>query len=211
MTVRLFHYIHCPYCVRVRLALGYLGTPWESRVLSYDDEVTPVKLTGKKMLPIAVIDGVPMNESLDIIRHLDPGGALAPNIDPTVDAFLARAGDLVHSLAMPYWAWSPEFSPAARTYFQHKKELKRGPFTSLVNRRPEFEAPLLDLLKSHESMLVPFWNSQKLALADIAIAAHLWGMFIVPEFRFPDTWHAYLMEVKRLCAFDYHQDLWSAP
>ncbi|MFP5459556.1 MAG: glutathione S-transferase N-terminal domain-containing protein, partial [Bacteriovoracia bacterium] len=91
MTVRLFHYVHCPYCVRVRLALGFLGTSWESQVLSYDDEVTPVKLTGKKMLPIALIDDVPMNESLDIIRRLDTTGALAPNVDATVEAFLARA------------------------------------------------------------------------------------------------------------------------
>lgn len=211
MTVRLFHYVHCPYCVRVRLALGYLGTPWESQVVSYDDEVTPVKLSGKKMLPIAVIDDVPMNESLDIIRRLDPAGALAPNIDATVDTFLVRAGELVHSLAMPYWAWTPEFTPAARAYFQQKKEVKRGPFANLVKRRAEFEAPLLELLRAHEKSLQPFWSSETLALADIAVAAHLWGLFVVPEFRFPEAWHRYLMDVKRLCAFDYHSDFWSTP
>ena len=54
--MKLYHYVHCPFCVRVRMGLGYLGINFESIVLAYDDEKTPVKLTGKKMLPILVSD-----------------------------------------------------------------------------------------------------------------------------------------------------------
>ena len=40
-------------------------------VLPYDDETTPVNLTGVKMLPIIEIDGETSNESLEIISKLD--------------------------------------------------------------------------------------------------------------------------------------------
>src|SRR5690606_10180512 len=68
----LYHYVHCPYCVRVRMTLGFLGEKYLSKVLPYDDEQTPVELTGTKMLPIwQRDDGSSMNESLDIIKELD--------------------------------------------------------------------------------------------------------------------------------------------
>ena len=36
--IKLYHYVHCPFCVRVRLALGFLNIPFESHVIAYDDE-----------------------------------------------------------------------------------------------------------------------------------------------------------------------------
>ena len=71
MAIALYHYVHCPFCVRVRLALGFLNVAYDSIVVPYDDEKTPIELVGKKMLPIAVIEGKAMNESLDIIEAID--------------------------------------------------------------------------------------------------------------------------------------------
>ena len=42
MELKLYHYVHCPFCVRVRMILGFLQLPYQSIVLPYDDEVTPV-------------------------------------------------------------------------------------------------------------------------------------------------------------------------
>lgn len=213
MNLELFHYIHCPYCVRVRLALGVLGKTWKSTVLPYNDEATPVKLTGKKMLPIMKIDGVPMNESLDIINAIDSKNLLRNELVqtaewPKLDEVISKLGQQVHNLAMPYWVWTPEFDDASREYFIAKKSVKRGPFDVLRSKRSTFEAILLADLHALSPGLRPFWHSNELTILDIVLAAQLWGLFQVPEFRFPDVWHTYLMKVKELCHFEHHADYW---
>ena len=50
---------------------GFLRVSYESLVLDYDDEITPTKLTGKKMLPIFDFGDLVINESIDIIKRLD--------------------------------------------------------------------------------------------------------------------------------------------
>ncbi len=208
MKLTLYHYIHCPYCVRVRLALGFLQLPWTSQVLPYHDEATPITLTGKKMLPIMEIDGRAMNESREIIQRLDVNNLLQNDLWQDMDMTLGLLADKIHNLAMPYWVWMPEFSAESRLYFVTKKSSKRGPFSVLAQRRSEFEIPLQAQLSLLESELTPFWQSQQLSIRDIALAAHLWGLFVVPEFRFSQKWYDYLMKVKELCRFDYYQQHW---
>ena len=207
----LFHYVHCPFCVRVRMALGFLNKNYESKVLSYDDERTPIDLTGVKMLPIwQGEDGVTLNESLDIIRHLDSKNSLGftPELNSTLEPLLNKLGSNVHNLAMPYWMWTPEFSPSAREYFEVKKSKKRGPFNKLVVKRNEFEAALHIDLNELQRDLKPWFQNTEFSLADIMIASHLWGLYVVPEFRFSDQMHSYLQAVKNRCQFDYHLDFW---
>lgn len=209
MGLVLYHYVHCPYCIRVRLSLGFLGLNYESRVLDYADRTTPEKLTGKKMLPILTVDGTPMNESLDIIRDLDKKNQLQAHGDlSAAEVFILSVNNPVHSLAMPYWIYTPEFSLAAREYFIQQKEAKRGPFKELVRRAEEFRRELAPRLEWLCEELGPFFQSDKLRLQDIMIAAHLWGLYVVPEFQFPPSIHAYLQEVKSQCHFNYHQDFW---
>lgn len=207
MDLTLYHYVHCPFCVRVRLALGFLALPWKSLVLPYDDEKTPVALTGKKMLPIAVIDGKAMNESLDIIARIDSSKKLAGVIDPALEHALQVVGEHVHNLVMPYWIWTPEFNESSRQYFQKKKEIKRGPFEILVKRRQEFEAPVNEWLAQHESLLRPYWKSERLSISDLALAAHLWGLHLLPNFTFPSKWHDYLQMIQAECRFNYLMDI----
>lgn len=210
MALELYHYVHCPYCVRVRMALGYLQLPWKSHVLPYDDEATPMRLTGKKMLPILVVDGRAQNESLDIIAILDKDKKLKSESWGETDQLLNELGQYVHSLGMPYWVWTPEFNENSRRYFEAKKSVKRGPFNELAKKRSDFEAPLHALLKKLEPQLSPYWNSSHLTVRDIGLAAHVWGLFAVPEFRFSQTWYDYLMKIKQECRFDYHRDFWES-
>lgn len=211
--MKLYHYVHCPFCVRVRLALGFLQISFESIVVPYDDEETPVKLTGKKMLPImAFDDGTIMNESLDIIKKLDPNNLLKNQLmnlhQEEFNALLERIGKPVHNLCMPYWIWTPEFNQNSRNYFQKKKEVKRGPFAKLIHQKEEFIAELDLILAGLENDLKPFYKNDELTILDIALAAHLWGMYIFPEFQFSPKIHNYLQKVKRQCAFEYHGDFW---
>lgn len=213
-VMKLYHYVHCPFCVRVRLGFGFLGTKFDSIVTAYDDEATPIKLTGKKMLPIVVYDdGKAQNESLDIIKAQDTKDllgwdALAKNQE-AINLLLDKSGALVHNLAMPYWIWTPEFNESSRKYFQTKKEVKRGPFKNLVHNQKSFAIDLAKLLETQLTPeLKPFYKSDKFTIMDIMIAAHLWGMYVVPEFRFSENVDNYLQKVKALTHFNYHEDYW---
>jgi glutaredoxin 2 len=189
------------------MALGYLNLSYESRVLPYHDEQTPVALTGKKMLPIAVIDGKAQNESLDIIKGLDVRGQLnwspASELQEFEQNVLAPIGSLVHSLAMPHWIWTPEFDTKSRQYFQSKKELKRGPFAALERQWEKFASELNTFLHNHPELLRLQGENGKLSIKEIMLAAHLWGCYIVPEFQFAPEWHNYLQQIKKRTKFNY--------
>jgi len=87
----LHHYEHCPYCIRVRLVLGWKGIPYEQKVYGYGDSLGDpkkgkyfggIELTGRKQLPVLEYDGKLMPESGDIISFLErlkgPGNILLP-------------------------------------------------------------------------------------------------------------------------------------
>lgn len=209
--MKLYHYVHCPFCLRVRMTLGYLNIPYDSIVLPYDDEVTPVKLTGKKILPaFEFASNDIINESLDIAKRLDTNNKLKFELisqhQSKIDELLNRIGSDVHSLCMPYWIYTQEFNESSRKYFQEKKEVKRGPFKNLIQNKDKYIAGLNITLSELKKDLSPYYLSSNITILDIMIASHLWGMFIFPEFQFSEKMYTYLMKVKSECHFDYHQD-----
>lgn len=66
-------YDHCPFCVRVRLALGVKNIKHNLVFLGNDDIPTPTALVGKKVAPILQMPGddMVMGESLDICAYFD--------------------------------------------------------------------------------------------------------------------------------------------
>ncbi len=213
--MKLYHYVHCPFCLRVRMVLGLFGIRYESIVLPYNDEKTPIDIMGVKMLPILTDGHFKTNESLEIIKHLDSNDVLKLRTLEGLEEFkqlenyLNQLGSNVHSLAMPYWIYTKEFDESSRKYFQEKKEIKRGPFSELVKRKEEFILALQKDLKELENQLNPFYGASTLRIYDIMIASHLWGMYVVPEFQFSTKIHDYLQKVGKECHFDYHKDFWS--
>lgn len=211
--MHLYHYAHCPFCVRVRMVAGFLNLSYNSQILPYNEEDLPIKLTGKKMLPILTLDGENINESLEIIQKLDINNKLKSvevisEYTDKIEPILNALGSDVHSLAMPYWMWTPEFDDSSREYFQSKKEAKRGPFKELVRNKEKFISSLEEKLQANRSLFQKDLSSQKLDLKDILIAAHLWGMYIVPEFQFNTEIHNFLQEVGKQSNFNYHEDFW---
>lgn len=73
-------YDHCPFCVRVRLALGIKNIKHTVKFLANDDIPTPTKLVGKKIAPIFALpeDNLVMAESLDIISKLESDERFGP-------------------------------------------------------------------------------------------------------------------------------------
>jgi len=76
----LYVYDHCPFCVRVRLALGIKNVKHTVHFLANDDVPTPTKLVGKKVAPIFALpsDSLVMAESLDIINMVDNDPRFGP-------------------------------------------------------------------------------------------------------------------------------------
>lgn len=210
--MKLYHYLHCPFCIRIRMVLGHLQQSYDSIVLPYDDEKTPIDLMGVKMLPIMQIEDRISNESLDIISMLDKDDKLG-TIESvknysSLEPILNEIGSNVHSLAMPYWIWTAEFNEESRNYFQKKKEVKRGPFSELVKKQGSFINGLQETLKQHSDLFETPVTKETVQLNDILIASHLWGMYVVPEFQFEPKVHHYLQSVKAACGFNYHEDFW---
>lgn len=214
--MKLYHYVHCPFCIRVRMALGFLDLNWQSVVVGYHNEKLPIKLTGQKMLPILEFDnGAVMNESLDIIKKIDTNELLSlksasdlKDMDE-LELALSDLSKPLFKLSMPYIIWTAEFSPEARDYFQKKKELSRGPFYKLMKNRSALEVDFNDKVKVIEDEIKSFYRSDQLRLHDIVIASHLWSMYLLPEFQFSSKIHDYLMEIKKQTKFDYHFDYWN--
>lgn len=196
------------------MGLSFLELPYQSIVTAYDDETTPIKLTGKKMLPIIVKDnGLAQNESLDILKDFDTQNKLKWEFyslhKNEIDLLLDLISAPVHSMAMPYWIWTPEFNEQSRKYFQMKKEVKRGPFSVLVKNQQAYRNELNQVLDSKlKDKLHPFYQNSEMTIVDIMLASHLWGMYVVPEFRFDQGVHDYLMRVKNTTHFNYHSDYW---
>ncbi|MBL7664155.1 MAG: glutaredoxin 2 [Bacteriovoracaceae bacterium] len=213
-SLKLYHYVHCPFCIRVRMALGYFKMPYTSIVLPYNDEATPIKLTQKKMLPIVEQNQKVMNESLDIIKHFDKFNMLDterclsnPEFEILTQS-IEQIGELVHSLAMPYWIWTPEFNNESRDYFVKKKEQKRGPFKDLVKNRQQFIEPLEKLLAPIIKKFKPYYLNKEISLFDVMLASHLWGLYTVVEYQLDPKLHQYLQLVGKQCHFSYHEDFW---
>ena len=210
----LYHFPHCPYCIRVRLALGFLDIPYVSKAVAYDDSDTPTRLIGKKMLPIWEDEDGAMPESLDIIQKLDEEGLLgtedflASPERKDMDATIAALGGVIHNLTWPVWVYTKEFDGNARNYVMKKKEEKHGPFKLLVQRKEEFLKELAPLLHKVEAELIPYYQSSELSIKDILIAAHLWGLYLVPEFQFSEKLHSYLQKIKKQTMFNYMDELW---
>jgi hypothetical protein len=50
----LYVYDHCPFCVRVRVALGVKNIKHNLHFMANDDKILPTELVGKKIAPIFV-------------------------------------------------------------------------------------------------------------------------------------------------------------
>lgn len=208
----LYHYVHCPFCLRVRFACAALKVSYQSVVLSYADELAPLEMTGTKMLPIWKDEKTTLNESLDIINHIDSQKTLrsglleSPQVQQEINQRLDDLSGPLFKLCMPYFVWTPEFDQNSRSYFLKRKEAKRGPFSKLLGQRSELEKEMQEKLTALESHLGEFYHAEGFSVLDIMIASHLWGLYTVPEFRFSDKLNSYLQKVKQLTGFEYYSD-----
>uniref|UniRef100_A0A7S4AN15 GST N-terminal domain-containing protein n=2 Tax=Pseudo-nitzschia australis TaxID=44445 RepID=A0A7S4AN15_9STRA len=81
----LYNYDHCPFCVRVRLALGFKNIKHNLVFMANDDIHTPTAMVGKKIAPIMRFpsdnsddEDMLMMESMDIIEFIENDERFGP-------------------------------------------------------------------------------------------------------------------------------------
>ncbi len=192
------------------MTAGYKGIPLELIALPYEDEETPVKMTGKKALPILELEnGEYLAESLKICSLLEDYKK-DPTIYPdevndvlcieTFERIKNEWDDTIYKIAMPYWVTTDEFSEEGKKYFQTKKEASLGKsFEELGNDSTDLMIEMGEKLKIFEQELGDkdfFFD--KFSLVDILIASHLKCLEDLPDWSFSSAIGMYMQRVRNL-------------
>lgn len=213
--MKLYVYDHCPFCVRSRMIFGLKDVECEIIVLPNDDEETPTRLIGKKMLPVLVTESnEAIDESLDIVKYIDENyGASVLTVadDPAIEAWMEEATKVIYPLAIPRWA-SADFEEfrqdAARKYFVSKKEAVFGPFPRLLEQTEtmvtEINAKLevLEVLLSQQEK-----ETGHFSLTDIRLFPLLRSLSIVKGIKWPQKIDAWRREMALRSQVNLNDDI----
>ncbi|HDX1179180.1 TPA: GrxB family glutaredoxin [Pasteurella multocida] len=210
--MELYVYDHCPYCVRAMMIFGLKNIPFKKHVLLNDDEETPIRLVGKKMVPILVKeDGTAMPESLDIVKYIDAhyGEAILQTaVRPEIEALLAEITSYSNYLLMPRFVKLDlaEFATqSAIDYFTKKKTDYVGDFTQHFTNTPTYLARLTqDLEKLSALMMGETSLNQHLSFEDILVFPLLRNLTCVKGLRFPARLEKYIKRLSELSKVDLY-------
>lgn len=211
----LYHYDHCPYCVKARMIFGLKHIPFQLKALLYDDEITPHSFIGAKMLPILKTEKEYMPESLDIVRYVDDHfnrPLVNWREDTQLNQWLDKCGDNSYFLAMPRWVKAPleEFkTPSSREYFQRKKEQHIGPFPEALNNTKSLIEEMEECLKELETLFSnkdKYWKSQ-LSVNDFHLFAYLRMLSIVKDISFPEKVASYMKTLSEESKLPLHHSI----
>jgi glutaredoxin 2 len=214
-AMKLYVYDHCPFCVRSRMIFGLKDVECEIIVLPNDDEETPTRLIGKKMLPVLVTESnEAIGESLDIVKYIDENyGASVLTVadDPAIEAWMEEATKVIYPLAIPRWA-SADFEEfrqdAARKYFVSKKEAVFGPFPRLLEQT---ETMVTEINAKLEILEVLFSQQEKetghFSLTDIRLFPLLRSLSIVKGIKWPQKIDAWRREMALRSQVNLNDDI----
>lgn len=207
----LYIYEHCPFCTKARMIFGLKDIPYERQILLNDDVEGPVRMVGRKVVPILEEDGQFMAESMDIVAHIDAIGkpVLTGKTRPEITAWLHKAGKPLYHLFLPRAAAAPlpEFeTTSARAGFIRRKEPSVGSFSALLEEKTDELTQLNALLKELAPLIqTPEAVNGELSTDDIHLFAHLHSMSLIGGVVYPPEVEAYrqtMAELSRVGLFD---------
>lgn len=188
----LYVYDHCPFCVKARMIFGLKKRPYVIHYLLNDDEATPIKMIGQKMLPILDEDGHYMGESMDIvhkINNIDGNPVLVGETSTVIADWIKQVDGYINKLLIPRYvnATLPEFTTEeARAYYTHKKEAAFGDFKTLLAETEQWLAKInKDLLALEPLIKSPKACNGELSEDDIQLFPILRGLSIVEGVNYP--------------------------
>lgn len=200
---KLYTYEHCPYCVRVRMILGWKNIKHELIFVAADDMDTPINLIGVKKVPIFEIPGKlkPMGESLDIIQYVDkhlggPPILKQSSVSPGIQKWIQDTAPVFRRLYHPRYAMAPfaEFAQlGGREFYRKKKESAIGPFSEAIDKTPEFVAKTNQYLIELEPLLPrDIVSKDEASFDDIHLFPVLRNLTIVKDVKWPPKVREYL-------------------
>ncbi len=214
----LYVYDHCPFCVRARMIFGLKNIEFNLTFLLNDDEETPIKMIGQKMVPILQKkDNSFMPESMDIIDYIDK--TYLPQLIKTkgkqntqLYEWISEAGYFISRLAMPRWPQVnfKEFeTQSSQHYFINKKEAYMGSFKEhLDNTRTyiqSIEQKLLDLEQILHS--TEYASKDELTEDDIILFPKLRSLSIVKNVNYPQKVMAYMQNMSKKSKVNLNLDI----
>ncbi|AQS88424.1 glutaredoxin 2 [Neoasaia chiangmaiensis NBRC 101099] len=203
MPRKLYIYEHCPFCVKAEAIFGLKTLPVERIVLLNDDEATPVRMVGRKQVPILEEDGRFIPESMDIVAHIDAIGTsvLTGKTNPAIGEWIRKTSAPLYRLFLPRAAAAPlpEFATTtARAYFIRNKEASSGAFGDiLANSQAEIEFLNHALTELAHAICSPDAVNGVLSVDDIHLFAHLHSMSIIHGIIYPSVVEAYRQALSR--------------
>jgi glutaredoxin 2 len=191
------------------MIFGLKDVACEIITLPNDDEETPTRLVGKKMLPVLITESNKViGESLDIVKYIDETyglSVLTVSDDSAIEKWMEEATKLIFQLTVPRWASSDfeEFRQnAARQYFVNKKEAFFGPFPFLLEQTETLVNEINTKLEVLEVLLkTQERESGHFSLTDIRLFPLLRSLSIVKEIHWPpgvDAWRRDMAERSRV-------------
>lgn len=200
--MKLYIYEHCPFCTRARMMVGLKRLPVTTEVIMEGDAETPIRLIGKKAVPILrKEDGSRIGESLDIVRYLDslgPTALLAPQ-DPALDAWVKEVWPTALKLFIPRFVegdFAEIATPEARQAYRQREERAFGELEMLREATPKLLASIQPMLEA----LAPLVAERKvLGINDITLWPVLRSLSIVREIEFPKLVRDYMERLSESC------------
>lgn len=197
--MKLYVYDHCPFCTRARMAFALKNEAVTLSIIMEGDADTPVRLVGKKVVPILEKeDGSHMTESLDIVRYVDGIGipALSGQVTPETEAWINDAWPVALKLFIPRFTQGdfPELStPEAREAYRQREEKSFGDLAALTARTPA----LIDEMLPKLYALVPLLQlRQQTDINDIVLWPLLRCLSIVKALPFPPAVRDYAVRLE---------------
>ncbi len=141
--MKLHIYEHCPFCVRAQMIFGLKKLPVEVCVIMEGDADTPIRMVGRKVVPILEKDdGTYMPESMDIVRYVDglaqPRVADAP-VDEAIKQWCESVSTPLFNLAIPRFTegdFAELATPQARRAYTAREEKAFGDLAALRAQTP---------------------------------------------------------------------------
>jgi len=195
-------YDHCPYCIRVELALTFLGVPYTREVYGYGDFEGPKKLTGKKQLPVLEHLGHKTPESLDIIDILDantPHRSIPPKTNRSdLDEWLRDSKGTRTNLTRPRVFKVPvkDWANIEDTRYATQKYEKLGfNYSQAKARTADLIVEMNEWLEKFSDKLL--YDTQSVnefgfGMDDILVIPHLRTLTCVKGLKWPDKLRKYL-------------------
>lgn len=181
--MKLYIYEHCPFCTRARMIFGLKGIPVELSVVMEGDDDTPIRLVGKKGVPILERDdGSAMSESMDIVRDIDgrfPEKVLTEPLREEIDAWCRDARPIVAKLAVPRMtrsSFKENSTEESRTAYVERERKAFGDLDALIRDTPDLLDQIHRRLASLD-LLIEDWAG--LSESDLVLYSTLRSLSIV--------------------------------